>query len=1224
MGWIQDLIDPKARQWEEFYRNRWQHDRVVRSTHGVNCTGGCSWAVYVKDGIITWEMQQTDYPLLDSHLPPYEPRGCQRGISASWYVYSPIRVKYPYIRGALVDLWRAARAQHDNPIEAWASLVEDEQKRTRFQKARGKGGFRRASWDEALEIVAAACLYTAKKWGPDRVFGFSPIPAMSYLSYAGGSRFLQLFGGVNMSFYDWYADLPNAFPEVWGDQTDVCESADWYNAKYIISMGSNLNMTRTPDVHFIAEARHEGAKFVVIAPDFSQVAKYSDWWIPVQAGQDAALWMAINHVILKEFHAERQVPYFVDYLKKYSDAPFLVALEPEEEGYRAGRFLRANRLQRYQGAENGDWKLLIWDERSDEPRMPKGTVGFRWQEQQGQWNLKMEDGLDDSPLAPTLSFLEGHDEVVQVSFYEFLESKTYERGVPVKYVETDEGRIAVTTVFDLLNAQFGVGRGLAGDYPENYEAEAPYTPAWQEKYTGIGRETVTRLAREFAANAEVTKGRSMIIIGASINHWYNNNLAYRAPITALILCGCCGRNGGGMNHYVGQEKLTLIAPWTSLAFALDWAKPPRRQQTPTWHYVHSDQWRYEGDFSEYAPVPPKTRWAKGHAIDLEALAVRLGWMPFFPQFNKNPLEIIKEAQAAGAKTEEEIVNWVVEQLKPGDKNKHQNDHAPLKFAVDDPDAPENWPRVWIIWRGNAMASSAKGAEFFQRHYLGTHDNIVAEEKAKGRVKTVKFREPAPRGKMDLVVDLNFRMDSSALYSDIVLPAAFWYEKNDLNTTDLHSFVHPLGQAVPPVWEAKSDWEIFKAFAKKVSELAPQIFPEPVKDLVTVPLLHDTPDELAQTEPKDWRAGECEPLPGVTMPHLKVTERDYLNLYKRFISLGPRIREDGIGGNGVRIPIKKFYDDLLKNPVGGSPDPRRLRCVEWNGQRYPCLEDALDAANVLLYLAPETNGEVAYEAYKHEEERVGLPLADLAEENRGVRMNFLDLTRQVRRTLGSPCWTGIVNDGRAYAAWCLNVERLVPWRTLSGRQHFYIDHPWYLDFGEHLPTCKPKLDPRQTGDIVKSLVDDQALVLNYITPHGKWGIHSTYKDNLRMLTLSRGMDPIWINDKEAEKIGLVDNDWVEVYNDNGVVVTRVAVSSRVQPGTCLYYHAVERTIYIPKSQLRGGKRAGGHNSLTRTRINPVELAGGYAQFTYGFNYWGPIGVFTRDTYCVVRKLSKLEW
>lgn len=706
--------------------------------------------------------------------------------------------------------------------------------------------------------------------------------------------------------------------------------------------------------------------------------------------------MAVNHVILKEYHADRRVPYFHDYVKKYTDGPFLVRLEKEGGHYRPGRLLRANTLDKYKDEENGDWKFLMFDAQTDTPKMPKGSVGHRWQSQKGQWNLELKDGLDGSPIDPELSFLEQHDEVFQVGFYEFVSQKTSLRGVPVRYVETDEGRVPVTTAFDLLVAQFGVSRGLAGDYPESYdEADMPYTPAWQEQFTGIGQETVTRLAREFANNAEATNGRSMIIIGASINHWYNNNLAYRAPITSLILCGCPGRNGGGMNHYVGQEKLTLVAPWSSMAFALDWIKPPRRQQSPIWHYAHSDQWRYEGDFTDYAPVPPETRWAKGHALDLEAMAVRLGWMPFYPQFDKNPLEMVQEAVAAGAQTDAEIVQYAVKQLQERQTN----------FTVDDPDAEESWPRVWFIWRGNAIQSSAKGHEFFLRHYLGTHDNIVAEEHARDKVKTITFREPAPRGKMDLVVDINFRMDSSALYSDIILPTAFWYEKNDLNTTDLHSFVHPLGQAVPPVWESKTDWEIFKAFAQKVSELAPTIFPEPVKDLVAVPLAHDTPDEMSQTEPRDWRAGECDPIPGKTMPHLKIVERDYVNLYNRFISFGRQAREDGVSGNGVKIPIKSFYDELLQNPVGGSPDPRHMRCVEWDGQKYPSLEDALDAANLLLYLAPETNGEVSYTAFKHEEEQVGLPLADLAEGVRNVRMNFLDITRQVRRTLISPCWTG---------------------------------------------------------------------------------------------------------------------------------------------------------------------------------------------------------------------------
>ena len=84
-----------GRSWEDYYRRRWQHDKVVRSTHGVNCTGSCSFDVFVKDGIIVWEAQKTDYPTPHPDFPDYEPRGCPRGVSASWYVYSPLRVKYP-------------------------------------------------------------------------------------------------------------------------------------------------------------------------------------------------------------------------------------------------------------------------------------------------------------------------------------------------------------------------------------------------------------------------------------------------------------------------------------------------------------------------------------------------------------------------------------------------------------------------------------------------------------------------------------------------------------------------------------------------------------------------------------------------------------------------------------------------------------------------------------------------------------------------------------------------------------------------------------------------------------------------------------------------------------------------------------------------------------------------------------------------------------------------
>ena len=262
----------------------------------------------MKEGIVAWETQQTDYPSNGPDMPEYEPRGCPRGASFSWYLYSPLRVKYPYVRGALLDLWREALERTGDPVEAWADVVEDPEKARRYKSQRGKGGFVRASWDEVADLIAAAHVHTIRRYGPDRIAGFSPIPAMSMVSYAAGTRFLSLIGGVCLSFYDWYADLPPASPQIWGDQTDVPESADWWNAGYVIVWGTNIPQTRTPDAHFLTEARYRGQKVVVVSPDYAGHTKFADHWLAANPGTDGALALAMAHVILREFYVERQVP----------------------------------------------------------------------------------------------------------------------------------------------------------------------------------------------------------------------------------------------------------------------------------------------------------------------------------------------------------------------------------------------------------------------------------------------------------------------------------------------------------------------------------------------------------------------------------------------------------------------------------------------------------------------------------------------------------------------------------------------------------------------------------------------------------------------------------------------------------------------------------------------------------------------------------------------------
>jgi nitrate reductase alpha subunit len=366
-----------GRAGDVFYRDRWSHDKVVRSTHGVNCTGSCSWKIYVRDGIITWEAQQTDYPSVGPDRPEYEPRGCPRGAAFSWYTYSPTRVRYPYARGVLAEMYREAKQRLGDPVLAWADVVNDRERRRRYQQARGKGGLVRVSWAEAVEMIAAAQVHTIKTYGPDRIAGFSPIPAISMVSHCIGTRFTQLIGGVMTSFYDWYADLPVASPQVFGDQTDVPESGDWWDATYLMMWGSNVPVTRTPDAHWMAEVRYRGTKVVTVSPDYADNTKFADEWLPAQAGTDAALAMAMGHVILKEFFVDRQVRFFADYVKTYTDLPFLVTLTENAEhgGLVPGKFLTERDLEPTADSQpEAAWKTVLLDAASGNRWFP--TV--RW------------------------------------------------------------------------------------------------------------------------------------------------------------------------------------------------------------------------------------------------------------------------------------------------------------------------------------------------------------------------------------------------------------------------------------------------------------------------------------------------------------------------------------------------------------------------------------------------------------------------------------------------------------------------------------------------------------------------------------------------------------------------------------------------------------------------------------------------------------------------------
>lgn len=1209
-------VTREDRTWEDTYRNRWRHDKVVRSTHGVNCTGSCSWKIYVKSGIVTWETQQTDYPRTRHDLPNHEPRGCARGASYSWYLYSANRVKNPLIRGKLLKLWRRMRETMTS-YEAWTALQTDPVLRATYIEARGKGGFVRSSWNEATEIIAVANAYTAKTHGPDRIFGFSPIPAMSMVSYAAGSRYLSLLGGTCMSFYDWYCDLPPASPMTWGEQTDVPESADWYNAGYLLVWGSNVPQTRTPDAHFYTEARYRGTKSAVICPDYSEAAKFGDVWLNAKQGTDAALAMAFGHVILREFHLDRQAEYFEDYCRKYSDMPMLVQLEEKDGRLVPGRFLRADDLDGKLGTENNpEWKTVAVDETSGTLVTPNGSIGYRWGED-GEWNLEERSGDTDTHLLMTLIGDSDHDQIAAVDFPYFGGAATAEfatdadhpdvltRHIPARSVKGAQGNMLVATVFDLLCANYGLDRGLGGDWvTHDFNSDVPGSPAWAEKITGVDAEKIVHVAREFASNAEKTNGKSMVIIGAGMNHWYHMDMNYRGIINLLVMCGCVGQSGGGWAHYVGQEKLRPQTGWAPLAFALDWGRPPRHMNSTSAWYAHTDQWRYESLTAKeiVSPTAPEGDWDIS-LIDYNIRAERMGWLPSAPQLKTNPLEVAKAAKAAG----KEIPAYVAEQLKSGD----------LEMSCEDPDAPENWPRNLFVWRSNLLGASAKGHEYFLKHLLGTSHGVLGKdlgEEGQQLPKEARWHEESPRGKLDLLVCIDFRMSTTAVYSDIVLPTASWYEKNDLNTSDMHPFIHPLQAAVDPAYESKSDWEIFKAIAKKFQEVAPGVLGQET-DIVALPILHDTPGEIAQDQVRDWKKGECDLVPGKTAPAYVAVERDYTAIYDRFVAVGPLMDKIGNGGKGIAWDTKDEVQHLRE--LNG----------EWQegpAKGCPKIVTDIDASEVILMLAPETNGEVAVKAWQALGKATGREHAHLALPKEDEKIRFRDIAAQPRKIISSPTWSGLESEKVCYNAGYTNVHELIPWRTLTGRQQLYQDHLWMRVFGEGLMSYRPPVDLKTITEELNNDARDgnPHLVLNFITPHQKWGIHSTYSDNLLMLTLNRGGPVVWISEADAKSAGIEDNDWVEAYNVNGALTARAVVSQRMKDGTIFMYHAQEKIVNTPGSE-KTGQRGGIHNSVTRATLKPTHMIGGYAQQSYGFNYYGTVGS-NRDEFVVVRKMSKVDW
>ena len=339
----------------------------------------------------------------------------------------------------------------------------------------------------------------------------------------------------------------------------------------------------------------------------------------------------------------------------------------------------------------------------------------------------------------------------------------------------------------------------------------------------------------------------MILMGAGTNHWFHSDTIYRGFLALTTLTGCQGGNGGGWAHYVGQEKCRPITGWAQLAFGLDWQRPPRQMIHTAYWYLHTDQFRYDPFGADTVAAKTGRGLLAGMSTaDVIAKSARMGWMPSYPTFDRNPLDLADEAAAAGRP----VAEYVVEQLKNGG----------LRFAGEDPDAPENLPRILAIWRANLLGSSGKGNEYFLKHLLGTDSSLRAarRRRASGPRRSSGTRTP-PRASSTCCSPWTSGRPARRSSPTSCCPRPPGTRSTTSTPpTCIRSSTRSTRRSRRRGRPAPTGTPGRPSPPSSASSAAEHLGTR--RDVVAVPLLHDTPDEMANPHGvvRDWKHGECEP------------------------------------------------------------------------------------------------------------------------------------------------------------------------------------------------------------------------------------------------------------------------------------------------------------------------------------------------------------------------------
>ncbi|MDD2950457.1 MAG: molybdopterin-dependent oxidoreductase, partial [Sulfuricurvum sp.] len=288
---------PNTNYSEDMYRNEFAFTYGKKEEHGfayhcVNCQGNCAWEVWSSNGVITRENQSARYPVINAKIPDFNPRGCNKGVQHSQVMYQKDRILYPMVRVG----------------------------------ERGEGKWKRVSWDEAAERVCQeifTCM-TDPERGPDKLMVHAGTGLLTEGRRGAPLRFSTQLGAIRIYPSSYLGDMFSGAAIAYGEGNVGCTWDFMYNVDTAVMWGGNPSVSRIPDAHFVWEGKYNGAKVIVITPEFNATAKSADLWIPIKAGTDNILAMGVINVILNE------KLYKPEFMQTFTDLPFLVDVKTQK------------------------------------------------------------------------------------------------------------------------------------------------------------------------------------------------------------------------------------------------------------------------------------------------------------------------------------------------------------------------------------------------------------------------------------------------------------------------------------------------------------------------------------------------------------------------------------------------------------------------------------------------------------------------------------------------------------------------------------------------------------------------------------------------------------------------------------------------------------------------------------------------------------------------------